>query len=412
MTQAGNEVFEGEVDAGEVVALTNVESVTRAEVDIQIATAHHYPRSVRKAKAEMIAMATIDEDTAASCMYSVPREGKHIQGPSARMAEIIAQCWGNIRVVSRVTDDDGKFIVCESVCHDLERNYVSGSQVRRRVTTKTGKRYSDDMIVTTANAACSIAARNAVLKVVPKVIWKQAFDASREITTGNAETLTNRRAKLLDYFQKLGVNPDRVCAAVNHTAPEEITLDDIAALRGMATAIREEGADIDELFPGPNAKETPANRPAASRTDALNQKMASNSAKTDAPKPEPTTREHAGKAQAEKLAEALKETPGAPTAAPAPTAPPAAPNQAPAPTVDPEQAAAESHRVLEVQAEEFAAGMKIAKDAEKFLAKIAPSELESAKAMCGIASITGQSIDVLRPLVYGVKLSQLEKSAK
>src|SRR4051812_48501652 len=95
--QPANEEWENP-DGFQVVTDVMVMSPeTRAEVDIQISTAKRYPRSIRNFKQQALEMATFDEETAEGCFYSLPRGGKPIEGPSARLAEIVLSAWGNVR---------------------------------------------------------------------------------------------------------------------------------------------------------------------------------------------------------------------------------------------------------------------------------------------------------------------------
>ena len=50
----------------------------KATIDVQISTAKAYPRNIRRATENAIAIVSIDKDTAATCTYSVPRGGKSI----------------------------------------------------------------------------------------------------------------------------------------------------------------------------------------------------------------------------------------------------------------------------------------------------------------------------------------------
>src|SRR5438105_9284609 len=61
--------------------------LARGEIDIQISTAHRFPRSVRRALQEAITLATMDEDTADSCFYELPARGDEgpIKGASIRL---------------------------------------------------------------------------------------------------------------------------------------------------------------------------------------------------------------------------------------------------------------------------------------------------------------------------------------
>src|SRR5690606_22164727 len=115
-----------------------------------------------------------------------------------------------------------------------ERNVLIAYEVSRRVIDKRGKRYSDDMVVVTGNAASSIALRNAVLKVIPAAIWRPLYLKAREVAVGNSETLSARRTKMLEYFGKLGAPRDRVFALLGVRGEEDITLEHLATLRGLA----------------------------------------------------------------------------------------------------------------------------------------------------------------------------------
>jgi len=223
--------------------------INSAEVDVQISTALRYPRSIRTFKEKATEMATIDVETAASCMFTLPRAGKPITGPSVRLAEICASAWKNIRVEGRVVGETDKEIISEATCWDLENNVAVRIQNRRRITTKTGQRFSDDMITVTGNAAVSIALRNAIFRVIPKAFVNEIYQNARRVAIGDASTLAETRTKIVDYFGKMGVTPERICSTLERPSVEDIGLDDIAVLRGYATAIRENQIAVDEAFP-------------------------------------------------------------------------------------------------------------------------------------------------------------------
>ena len=148
-----------------------LEALNRSEIDMQIATAKKYPRDIMASINKVVALATVDENTAEECFYSLKRRGSDgdtfITGPSVRLAEIVAASWGNIRVAAQVVGNDGKFITARGTCIDLETNNAVSVEVQRRICDKYGKTYSEDMQVVTGNAAAAIAFRNAIFKVVP-----------------------------------------------------------------------------------------------------------------------------------------------------------------------------------------------------------------------------------------------------
>jgi len=235
-------------DVTEVPPVSAVESLTRGEIDIQVATAKRFPRSLKQFKDRALEMATLDQDTAESCIYALPRDGKTIEGPSARLAEILASAYGHMRIEGRPVDDDGRFVTSRGTSWDIQNNVLVAFEVKRRVTGKSGKRFSDDLIMVTTNACTSIALRNAVLKNIPKAFWGPVYEACRKVAVGDASTLVNRRVSMLEYFLKMGVTNDRVFTLLGVKGVEDITLDHMGTLKGLATAIKEGDTSVDEAF--------------------------------------------------------------------------------------------------------------------------------------------------------------------
>jgi len=243
VVEEGRVISEGmAVEAG-MVGLLN-----RSEIDQQISTAHKFPRSLKRFRDEALQMVTLTEQIAQECIYSLPRDGKTIEGPSARFAEVIASAWGNCRAGARVVSDQGDFVTSQGVFHDLEKNVAITYEVQRRIVDKYGKRYKPDMIGVTANAACSIALRNAVLKGVPKAFWSAMYQAARLTVMGDFKTLANRRSDAIAEFQRYGVLPAQICATLNVAGVEDIGLEHLVTLRGLLTAIQDGDTTPEQAF--------------------------------------------------------------------------------------------------------------------------------------------------------------------
>lgn len=236
----------------EILESSAIEKMERASIDAQVATAKKYPRVLSVVKAQMLSFATLDTETAAGCFFTLPAraggDGRPIKGPSIRMAEIAISSFQNIRAGARIIADDGKQITAQGVCHDLQNNVMVTVECRRRVTKKDGHRYSDDMVVMTGNAACSIALRNATFRVVPLALVKPIYEAAMKVAVGDAKTLATRRADAVAHFAKLGVAKEKVFAVVGGKAIEDIGLEQLESLIGYASAIRDGDTSIDEVF--------------------------------------------------------------------------------------------------------------------------------------------------------------------
>ena len=200
-----NDFTEGQhVETAMVAESGMVAVLNRSEIDQQITTARRYPRSVAVFIRKASELVTLDESIARQCIYALPRDGKVIEGASARFAEIVANSWGNCRAGARVVDDSGEFVTSQGVFHDLEQNVAITYEVQRRITNRKGERFSADMIGVTANAASSIALRNAILKGVPKAYWEGIYRKARATIAGDYKTLANKRATAFQEFQIFG----------------------------------------------------------------------------------------------------------------------------------------------------------------------------------------------------------------
>src|SRR6185369_6821226 len=207
-------------------------ALNKSEVEAQLDAAHKYRRSVRQFMNDAITLATLDVEIAESCLYSLPRGGKTIDGPSVRLAEICASAYGNLHIGARVVGVEEKEVVAQGVCWDLEKNIRVTIESRRRITNRQGRRYDDDMITVTGNAAASIGLRNAIFRVIPRAYVNQVYRKAREVAVGTASTLAARRQTVMERLVKMGAMPDRILAKIGKPSVDDITLDDIAVLIG------------------------------------------------------------------------------------------------------------------------------------------------------------------------------------
>lgn len=244
-----------------------VESITRGEVDIQIATAKRYPRDVTTFLKKAETLATRDVETAESCYYTLKRKDrneaggyKKIQGPSIRLAEILVACWGHMRVGGTILGDDGRFVSLRGMAWDLEANSAFSVDVKRRITTREGHTYSDDMIGVTSNAGVSIAVRNAVLHVIPGAIWKAVYEKCLVVARGDAKTLADRRTRMLQFFeQQYKKKPADIFGYLGIRGEADFTLDHLEEMQGLRTALKDGETTIEEAFADVTAAPEPPN---------------------------------------------------------------------------------------------------------------------------------------------------------
>ena len=243
----------------EVLPPNAVESMTRAEIDIQITTAHRFPRSMAAFKKRALDMACIDEETALSCIYSRPvgmKNGKQTfaEGLSVRMAEIVGAAYGNLRVGATLIEQTERFVRARGFAHDLEANFAATSEVVEATVKRDGTPYDERMRVVIAKACLAKALRDATFKVVPRALCKPIESEARKIALGDAKTLETRRKGVFEWVGKLGIAAERVFAALGIEGEEDIGADELKILLGLHTAIKDGDVSVDEAFPRVVAK--------------------------------------------------------------------------------------------------------------------------------------------------------------
>jgi hypothetical protein len=235
-------------DSSTSESVSEISQFNRQEIDMQIATAHRFPRSITTFRKEVAEMACLDEETAGSMFYVLPRGGKKIEGPSARFAEVVGAAYGNLRYGARIAGIEGNFVVAEGVCFDVQKNIAATVHVRRRITDREGNRFNDDMIQVTGNAACSIALRNAIFKVVPMGLVKDIYEEAKLTSIGKSKSMAEKRQAAVAWFAKVGVSQEKVLETIGKRGLDDITDDDLIELRGITNAIKEGDTTIEELL--------------------------------------------------------------------------------------------------------------------------------------------------------------------
>lgn len=231
-----------------VMPIEVFETDTRTNIDIQVATAKRFPRNIPNVLENILHYAKMDKEIAENCFYAIKRDGKVIRGASIRLAELIANCYGNIRTVARIINNDGKTVTAQGICWDLQNNVAYSVEVIRKITNKEGKTFSEDMQVVTSNAACAIAMRNAIFKCIPMAITSNVQQEIKKVMMGQEKDFNTIRKNAVEYFEKQGVGLKSILTLFEKNTLQELTTDDVFDLRGIATAIKEGDTTIEQVF--------------------------------------------------------------------------------------------------------------------------------------------------------------------
>jgi len=290
--------------------------VVGAEIDSQIATAKKYPRSIAVFLKKAESLATIDQETAESCEYGLPRGGKIITGPSVRLAEIIISSYGNARAGARIVARGRSSITAQGMCIDLENNVAITIEVTRSIMehekkwddgkrkyVRTGRMVpmNEDMQTLAGNAAASIALRNAIFRVVPKAAWNSVYKKAQITARGDAATLPDRRAKAMDWFKSKGVKEEQIFRLLDVRGVEDIDLERLQTLSAIKAAVVNNEATLENIFPSEQQRAS-ADAATKAAEEKLNQQSGRKSG-AGAKKVEDKIAEDLKKKEAEKQAE-------------------------------------------------------------------------------------------------------------
>lgn len=253
----------------------------KALIDTMIATAKAYPRNIKRAVDNAIVIVTMDKETAATCTYSLPRGGKPITGPSVHLARILAQCWGNMRIETKVISTEDRTQTSQGIAFDIEANLAIKVEVKRSIMTRSG-RMNDDMIVVTGNAGNAIALRNAILSVIPGSIVKKVHGEAKAAMIGDVSDKTKLIARRKQIFDALkdtyNVSEKEILSAIGKAALDHVTADDLVTLIGVGTAIKDGDTTVEYAFKGGNT-----NAKTAEDVEAKKEDMKNNNSQEPAP---------------------------------------------------------------------------------------------------------------------------------
>lgn len=236
----------------EVISPDIIESQEKAVADSQVAIAKKYPRSIARATQNIKTIVQMDLDTAQSCGYALPRDGKNVTGPTIHLANIVLQQYGNARVDAKVVAIGDQTLTVQATAWDLETNVAVRQEVMRKITYKSGKKYNEDLIVLTANAAMSIAKRNVIFGIVPKPVWMAGYDAAQRLIVGDIsddEKLNIRRREVLDkLIASYGVKEEDILKVLGFNSVSQIKGDHLKILIGYGVSIRDGDSTVDQIF--------------------------------------------------------------------------------------------------------------------------------------------------------------------
>ncbi len=136
--------------------------------------------------------------------------------------------------------NNGKSVVVEGWCLDLETNTRVSHEVSRGILTREGTSYTTDMQNMTIAAASAIAFRNSIFKTIPRVFLDQALQTAMNmaVMTSGQEEFENKRQNMFEYLERIGVRLANIFAFFGKSSIQEFDVEDMRVIYGVRTSIK------------------------------------------------------------------------------------------------------------------------------------------------------------------------------
>lgn len=254
-------------------SVTSAMATTRQAQEVQAAmiVAKRFPRDERES-CNRILNACNRRSLAESAIYSFSRGGSEVTGPSIRLAECLAQNWGNIDFgYIELEQKNGESQVM-AYAWDLETNtrqskVFSVPHIRK---TKTGAYpLTDprDIYEMVANQA-SRRVRSCILSIIPGDVIEMALNQC-EVTLKSAASgmaLEDRIAEMVQRFAEYEVTPEQLRAYIGKNV-EAFTENDVIRLGKVYRSIKDGVVGSDYFIN--RMRETGAEQPKKAKTPEI-----------------------------------------------------------------------------------------------------------------------------------------------
>lgn len=239
--------------AGAGHALASVDEFRAiAEVQASMAIAKRFPRDEFSAYTRIM-NACKRPSLAENAAYAYPRGGQTVTGPSIRLAEVLANAWGNIDYGYREVGSGPGYTDVEAYAFDKESNSRSCRTFRVqhiRSTKQGNKNLTDprDVYELVANQA-SRRIRACILQIIPGDVTEEALKACETTIkkSGGDAPLIDRVRKMAAVFQEYGVTTEMLERRLGHKLDAAIE-QELVQLRRIYTSIKDGAAKREEFF--------------------------------------------------------------------------------------------------------------------------------------------------------------------
>lgn len=240
--------FQSDKDSREMQSSDEQRAVQ--EVQAAMVIAKRFPRD-QMAAMDRILTACSRPTLAESAVYAYPRGGQTVTGPSIRLAEAMAQSWGNISFGIRELSQSGGESIVEAFAWDLETNsrqvkvfsVPHKRKARGEITTLSDPR---DIYELVANQGAR-RLRACILGIIPGDVTDAAVRQCEITQQHSTGVPLDEIKKLITAFKQFDVTEDMLRRRLGHNLDSTISAE-VIALRKIYASIRDGMSKPDQWF--------------------------------------------------------------------------------------------------------------------------------------------------------------------
>lgn len=252
---SGRNPFGQEIATRPVGALANAEQQRSiAEVQARMIIARANPRDALKAM-DLILRDCTRPTLAMGALYQYARGGSSVTGPSIRLAEAIAQRWGNIASGIKEVARSGGYSECVAYAWDLESGYYDERQFQVRHWRDTkggGYALTDERDIYELIANMGQRRKRAVmLTVIPGDVVEAAVEQCESTLTTSADTSPEALARIAAAFEQFGVSRTQIEKRCQCRL-EAIRPAQVVQLRKIYASLKDGMSEAVDWFEAPN----------------------------------------------------------------------------------------------------------------------------------------------------------------
>lgn len=262
-----------------------------AEVQAALLVARLNPRDPVKAM-DRILNACTRPTLANSATYSFSRGGDEVTGPTIRLAEAIAQGWGNVQYGIRELSQKNGVSTVAAYAWDVETNTRREVQfqVALRRDTKRGSyelRDSRDIYELVANQGAR-RLRSCILSVIPGDVVDAALQQCAATMNATVDISPEAITKLVEAFATFGVTKGQIEKRIQRRI-DSIRPAQVISLRKIYVSLRDGMTTKEEWFEAESAPAEAQKRGVSGLKAKLKQTESEKPAEIPAAEPEPAT---------------------------------------------------------------------------------------------------------------------------